>query len=115
MVRRLVVADPLLMASQPATELAASAMNALAHGMEALYTPLANPVAERAALRGAGDRLRRGGARCAPVRLGIGDDRLRRAPRHLPAACAHRRLAARPDERGDAAALRRHDGRPVRA
>ena len=28
-------------------------MNALAHGMEALYTPLANPVAERAALRGA--------------------------------------------------------------
>ncbi len=49
----LVVADPLLMASQPATELAASAMNALAHGMEALYTPLANPVAERAALHGA--------------------------------------------------------------
>jgi maleylacetate reductase len=28
-------------------------MNALAHGMEALYTPLANPVAEAAALRGA--------------------------------------------------------------
>jgi alcohol dehydrogenase class IV len=28
-------------------------MNALAHGMEALYTPLANPVAERAALHGA--------------------------------------------------------------
>lgn len=49
----LVVSDPLLMASQPATEQAASAMNALAHGMEALYTPLANPVAERAALRGA--------------------------------------------------------------
>ena len=49
----LVVADPLLMTSQPATELAASAMNALAHGMEALYTPLANPVAERASLRGA--------------------------------------------------------------
>jgi len=49
----LVVADPLLMTSQPATELAASAMNALAHGMEALYTPLANPVSERAALRGA--------------------------------------------------------------
>ena len=49
----LVVADPLLMSSQPETELTASAMNALAHGMEALYTPLANPVAERAALRGA--------------------------------------------------------------
>ena len=50
----LVVADPLLMTSQPETQLAASAMNALAHGMEALYTPLANPVAEGAALRGAG-------------------------------------------------------------
>jgi maleylacetate reductase len=49
----LVVADPRLMSSQPPTELAASAMNALAHGMEALYTPLANPVAERAALQGA--------------------------------------------------------------
>jgi alcohol dehydrogenase class IV len=49
----LVIADPALMTSQPGPELAASAMNALAHGMEALYTPLANPVAERAALRGA--------------------------------------------------------------
>jgi maleylacetate reductase len=49
----LVVADPRLMASQPEPELWASAMNALAHGMEALYTPLANPVAEAAALRGA--------------------------------------------------------------
>ncbi len=49
----LVVADPLLTASQPGPELWASAMNALAHGMEALYTPLANPVAEAAALRGA--------------------------------------------------------------
>src|SRR4051812_32924618 len=37
---RLVVADPLLMASQPEPQLWASAMNALAHGMEALYTPL---------------------------------------------------------------------------
>jgi alcohol dehydrogenase class IV len=49
----LVIADPLLMASQPGPQLWASAMNALAHGMEALYTPLANPVAEAAALRGA--------------------------------------------------------------
>ncbi len=49
----LVIADPALMASHPEPELSASAMNALAHGMEALYTPLANPVAERAALRGA--------------------------------------------------------------
>jgi len=49
----LVIADPLLMASQPEPQLWASAANALAHGMEALYTPLANPVTEAAALRGA--------------------------------------------------------------
>jgi maleylacetate reductase len=49
----LVIADPLLMGSQPEPELWASAMNGLAHGMEALYTPLANPVAEAAALLGA--------------------------------------------------------------
>jgi maleylacetate reductase len=48
-----VIADPGLMASQPMPELAASAMNALAHAVEALYTPLANPVAEMAALRAA--------------------------------------------------------------
>jgi len=46
-----VVADPELMASAPMPGLAASAMNALAHAMEALYTPLANPVASGAALR----------------------------------------------------------------
>jgi maleylacetate reductase len=49
----LVVADPALMASQPPAKLAASAMNALAHAMESLYTPLANPVSELAALRAA--------------------------------------------------------------
>jgi alcohol dehydrogenase class IV len=49
----LVVADPELMASQPSSQLAGSAMNALAHAMEALYTPLANPVSELAALRAA--------------------------------------------------------------
>ena len=49
----LVVADPALMASQPERDLAASAMNALAHAVEALYTPLANPVASMAALRAA--------------------------------------------------------------
>ena len=50
----LVIADPLLMASQPEPQLWASATNALAHGMEALYTPLANPVVEapRSAARG---------------------------------------------------------------
>jgi maleylacetate reductase len=49
----LVVSDPELMASQAAPELAASALNALAHAIEALYTPLANPVASMAALRAA--------------------------------------------------------------
>jgi maleylacetate reductase len=49
----LVLADPELMASAPVPELAASAMNALAHAMEALYTPLANPVTSMAALRAA--------------------------------------------------------------
>ena len=49
----LVLADPELMASAPPQTVAASAMNALAHAMEALYTPLANPVASMAALRAA--------------------------------------------------------------
>jgi maleylacetate reductase len=47
----LVVAAPELMVSLPLAPLAATAMNALAHAVEALYTPLANPVAEMAALR----------------------------------------------------------------
>jgi maleylacetate reductase len=47
----LVIAEPDLMTSQPMPGLAASAMNALAHAIEALYTPLSNPVAEDAALR----------------------------------------------------------------
>jgi alcohol dehydrogenase class IV len=50
---RLVIADPELMTSQPETELRASAMNALAHGVDTLYLPLANPVSEMTALRGA--------------------------------------------------------------
>jgi len=49
----LVLADPELMASAPPAALAATAMNALAHAMEALYTPLANPVSSMAALRAA--------------------------------------------------------------
>jgi maleylacetate reductase len=49
----LVIAAPSLMASQPLPDLAASAMNALAHAIEALYTPLANPVGELAALQAA--------------------------------------------------------------
>jgi alcohol dehydrogenase class IV len=49
----LVIADPELMASQPMPALAASAMNALAHAVEATYTPLANPVATMAAVEAA--------------------------------------------------------------
>lgn len=49
----LVLADPELMTSAPPGTLYASAMNALAHAMEALYTPLANPVSSLAALRAA--------------------------------------------------------------
>jgi alcohol dehydrogenase class IV len=49
----LVLADPDAMTTLPEERLRASAMNALAHGAEPLYTPLANPVASAAALRGA--------------------------------------------------------------
>jgi alcohol dehydrogenase class IV len=49
----LVVADPRAMTSQPEGALRASAMNALAHGADSLYTPLANPVSQMTALRGA--------------------------------------------------------------
>jgi alcohol dehydrogenase class IV len=55
----LVIADPELMASQEPQPRAASAMNALAHASEALYGPMANPVAEMAALRAA-EQLARG-------------------------------------------------------
>ena len=49
----LVIADPFEMTTLDDWSLRASAMNALAHGAEALYVPLANPVASLAALRGA--------------------------------------------------------------
>ena len=49
----LAVCDPALMASAPMPDLAATAMNALAHAVESLYAPGANPVAEGAALRAA--------------------------------------------------------------
>jgi alcohol dehydrogenase class IV len=49
----LVIAAPSLMASQPEPAIYASAMNALAHAVEALYVPLANPVTDMAALRAA--------------------------------------------------------------
>ena len=50
---QLVFADPLVMTGLPEPRLRASALNSLAHGADCLYTPLSNPVAELAALRGA--------------------------------------------------------------
>lgn len=47
----LVVADPDLMASQPMPQLAASAMNALAHALESLYGPGRSPVTDMAGRR----------------------------------------------------------------
>jgi alcohol dehydrogenase class IV len=64
---RLVLAIPSLMASQPMPDLAASAMNALAHAVEALYTPMTSERAQEAALRGAG-LIARGLGRDAPER-----------------------------------------------
>jgi len=49
----LVLAYADAMASAPEAQLRATAMNALAHGADSLYTPLADPVSRAAALRGA--------------------------------------------------------------
>lgn len=49
----LVIAYADAMTSAPEPQLRATAMNALAHGAESLYTPLADPVSRAAALRGA--------------------------------------------------------------
>jgi alcohol dehydrogenase class IV len=46
-----VIADPELMASQPLPGVAASALNAMAHAVEALYTPLTNPGAQLTGLQ----------------------------------------------------------------
>jgi alcohol dehydrogenase class IV len=67
----LVLSDPELMTSQPPPQLAASAMNALAHALEALYTPLANPVCEEAALRAAA-LIASGLDEAEPVDLALG-------------------------------------------
>lgn len=49
----LVLADPELMTSAPEPQLRATAMNALAHAAESLFTPLADSLSRSAALRGA--------------------------------------------------------------
>ena len=48
----LVVGDPEAMTAQPERERRASAMNALAHAADSLYTPYAHPVSRMAALEG---------------------------------------------------------------
>ena len=71
----LVLADPDSMTGLPEQHLRATAMNALAHGAEALYGPLANPVAETAALRGVGSiaaALDQGRARRDRAALALG-------------------------------------------
>lgn len=50
----LVLADPDAMTSAPEDGLRASAMNALAHGADSLYTPLADELSRGSALKGAG-------------------------------------------------------------
>ncbi len=50
---RVVIADPEQMTGLPEPMLRASAMNALAHAADSLYTPFANPVSRSTALRGA--------------------------------------------------------------
>jgi alcohol dehydrogenase class IV len=50
---QLVLADPGPMTAQPEERMRASAMNALAHGSDSLYTPLANPLSRQAGLGGA--------------------------------------------------------------
>jgi alcohol dehydrogenase class IV len=49
----LVIAEPATMTGLPDQRLCASAMNALAHAADSLYTPFANPVSRMTALRGA--------------------------------------------------------------
>jgi alcohol dehydrogenase class IV len=66
----LVIGDPAIMGSQPMPALAASAMNALSHAAEALYTPGANPAADAAAL-GATSLIARGLAGEQPDRTSL--------------------------------------------
>jgi alcohol dehydrogenase class IV len=70
-----VLCDPPLMVGMAEERLRASAMNALAHGADCLYTPLANPVSEMAALRGAkliAKALDRDRAKRDPAELALG-------------------------------------------
>lgn len=72
---QLVFAQPDAMTGLPEDGLRASALNALAHAADSLYTPLANPVSELAALRAArllGDALDGPGAGAGSSELALG-------------------------------------------
>ena len=118
----LAVCDPALMASAPRETLTATAMNALAHGIEALYGPLANPMTEGAvAARRPADPGRAGVRPARRGRPGPGRPARRlvrgrrggpgRAPRLLPDPGRGAADPARAHQRGDAAALDRLHGR----
>jgi maleylacetate reductase len=62
-----VIADPALMASQPMPNIAASALNALAHAVESMYTPLTNPAAQLCGLAAA-EQIARGLGEAVPDR-----------------------------------------------
>ncbi len=106
----LVIADPFELTTLDDQRLRASAMNSLGHGAEALYTPLANPVATLEALRGAqrlaaaldspgGRRPGRAGARIAALRRRARLGGLCPSPRGLPDARPGAGDAARGDQR----------------
>jgi hypothetical protein len=110
-----VINDPLLSASQPEPEMAASALNALGHAAEGPCTPRANPVSTLAALEAArlivgawprhgGPGPRRARAGRAAGRLHDRLDALRPAPRALADARAARRDQPRGGQRDHAAA-----------
>ena len=111
----LVIAEPGLMASQPMPDLAASAMNALAHAVESLYGPMGSPVTTMAALRaielfesGLGEEEpQREDLALASILAGYAVGCAGFAVHHAVCQTTVRLLAhaARADERGDAAAL----------
>ena len=108
----------------PSERLRASAMNALAHGADSLYTPLANPVSTLAALRGAEliaaaldqrpgrARPRAAGARLAALRLRARLGAVRAPPRVCQTLVRVLRTPARGDQRGDPAARDGGDASP---
>ena len=116
----LVLAEPELMAGQPAEARRASAMNALAHAAEALYGPGPKPggVDGRRPRGGAPGARRRGGRPGRPRaggpagRICAGLGRVLAPPRALPDRGADVRDVAFRDERRRAAVLRSRRWRP---